>query len=151
MKKIKLTKGFNTLIDNEDFDYLNQWKWSAHIINKKYIYAERYENGKTIMLHNFLMKTPKGLVVDHIDHNGLNNQRSNLRNCTLKQNFLNRNPSSSTGYLGVYKNGKKFVAQKIINGKVKHLGRFSNPKDAALAYDEKAKEINGEFTNLNFK
>lgn len=151
MKEIKLRKNGSVLVDDEDFEWLNQWKWSLHKINKKYFYAERYSNHKTIPMHIFIMKTPKGMVVDHIDHNGLNNQKSNLRNCTIKENFLNRKPSSATGYLGVYKNGNKFIAQKIINGKVKHLGYFNDPKLAALEYDKKAKEISGKFANLNFK
>ena len=151
MKTIKLRGSGITLVDDEDYEYLNQWKWSLHKVNKKYYYAERYFNHKTIPMHKYLMKTPKGMVVDHIDHNGLNNQKSNLRNCTSKENFLNRKASSATGYLGVYKNGNKFIAQKIINGKVKHLGCFDDPKKAALEYDKKAREISGEFANLNFK
>jgi hypothetical protein len=151
MKEIKLRGGNVALVDDEDFEYLNKFKWSLHRTNKKYFYAERYVNLKTLSMHKFIMKTPKGMVVDHIDHNGLNNQKINLRNCLLQQNFLNRKASSSTGYLGVYKSGKKYIAQKIINGKVKHLGTFSDPKRAALEYDKMAKKINGEFANLNFK
>src|SRR3990167_10308366 len=102
MKEIKLTQGKITLVDDEDFEYINQWKW--HVIkNKKqtHFYAQRSENGKSIRMHRVIMKTPHNKDVDHIDHNGLNNQKNNLRNCTTQENIRNRTSYGKSSYLGV--------------------------------------------------
>ncbi len=92
MKKIKLTKSKFALVDDEDFDYLNQWKW--HYTGTGYAGRKIYPNGrydqKMLYLHRVIMQTPVGLDVDHIDHDRLNNQKSNLRNCTRTDNLKNR-------------------------------------------------------------
>jgi hypothetical protein len=100
------------------------------------------------------MKAPKDLVVDHIDHNGLNNTRANLRLCTLSQNQYNRRSAKhgSSKYKGVgyLKCGKVFTTQIAYGGKTYYLGRFKDEKEAARVYDEKAKEFFKDFACLNF-
>jgi hypothetical protein len=162
MKEIQLSKqGKNkgkyvALVDDEDYDYLNQWRWNAKKVGSSY-YAMSFVfiNGvqKNIRMHRVLMNTPKGMDVDHIDHNGLNNQKHNLRNCTKSQNSMNMSPHGVSGYLGVsIRTGTtKYFAQIKVNKKTLFLGMFDNPKEAAIIRDNAAKKYFGEFANLNFK
>ncbi len=155
MKKIHLTQGFVTLVDDEDFDYLNQFKWCAAKIGKNY-YASKGRCSNLIKMHRLITHAPKGLVVDHIDHNTLNNQKYNLRICTSGQNTANRTASGISKYLGVsvFQNGKfrgRISGYISSNKRRFSLGFFKTEIDAARAYDKKAKELHGEFANLNFK
>lgn len=163
MKKIALTQGNFALVDDEDFERLNKFKW--HYNKEKRAntgYARRHKSIKKdgkrkqiiVSMHTFIMNTPEGFEVDHKDSNGLNNQKSNLRVCKSAQNKKNYPPlkGSSSKYKGVrwHKASNRFVAEIFENGKQKHLGTFKNEIDAAKAYDEKAKEVHGEFAFLNF-
>jgi hypothetical protein len=172
MKEIPLTQGKVALVDDEDYEWLNQWKWFAFKGHKTY-YARRaiYIHGKQKMLHlhRIIMNTPDDMQVDHIDHNGLNNQKSNLRNCDFLQNRQNSSARGKSEYLGVsikkkistYKNingeikkyyyPNMFVSQITVNKRRTHLGYFNDKIEAAKAYDKAAKEYFGEFANLNFK
>jgi len=154
MKEIELTRGKVALVDDENFEYLNQWKWMARESGNNY-YAVRgvRKNRKlqNIAMHRIIMNTSNELQVDHIDHNGLNNQKSNLRNCTEIQNLRNRIPYGRSKYLGVSMEKLHFRARISINNKRVHLGSFQNEIDAAIAYDTKAKELYKEYANLNFK
>ena len=162
MKEIKLSqtgknKGkYVALVDDEDYEYLNQWKWHVNIESKT-IYVRRtiYENKiySSIAMHSQIMQPPSEMEIDHIDHNGLNNQKSNLRLCTRSQNAKNRTPRGASKYLGVYyeKRKRKYQAQININGVVVYLGRYVNEIDAAMAYDNAAKQYHLEFANLNFQ
>lgn len=155
-KVVGLTKGYETLVDDEDFDLVNSMPWYASIY-KNGVYAARnrpmvngIRNGQMFM-HTFLTGWA---LVDHIDRNGLNNQRSNLREATQTQNHTNsrkRSDKSST-YKGVYWNfrNRKWIADIRVNGKTTYLGSFVNPIDAALAYDEAARRIHKEFARVNF-
>ena len=156
MKEIILSKKFKALVDDECFELLNQWKWSASI-NKNKVYAERKStiNGisKKIKMHRLILgiKNPK-LVVDHIDGNGLNNQKCNLRICSIKENSCNRNVAKNkkqSKYLGVHLNYNKWYAQIRHNKKLINIGPFETDLDAAKAYNNKAIELHGEFANLN--
>lgn len=160
MKEIQLTQGKVALVDDEDFEYLNQWKWYV-LITKHTNYAVHHnKKGKVELMHREIMKTPKGMYTDHINHDGLDNRRCNLRVCTNGQNLANRTPRGTSKYLGVYfhtfnkgKKGKKYiycVSNIRVNGKTIALGYFKSEKEAALAYDEAAKKYHGEFANLNF-
>jgi hypothetical protein len=149
---------FKVLVDDEDFEELNQFKWGVQK-EKNTFYVKRMVwigNKRTsVKMHRFIMKLKEGnkLVVDHINHNGLDNQKSNLRVCTSLQNNWNATSAknSSSKYLGVswYRAGNKWHSQIRINGNVKHLGFFAKELDAAVAYDVAAIINRQEFVNLN--
>ena len=150
MKEIQLSKGKITLVDDEDYQYLNQWKWYSYKIGNSY-YSHAVIKYKTVIMHRLIMNCPTNLVIDHIDHDGLNNQKSNLRICTQRQNTVNRMPFGKSKYKGVYFDGNRIRAIINYNNKKRYLGSFKNEMDAAKAYDEAAKKHHGEFAYLNFK
>lgn len=162
MKRISLTQGQFALIDDSDFESLNRFKWQALKV-KNTFYAARtcscIFGGKrhTIRMHRQLMSTPFGTETDHRDHNGLNNQRSNLRICTRSQNQHNyqhdpkKKFSSRFKGVGWYKKYKKWQARICQNDKLIYLGYFDNEIEAAKAYDRKAIELFGDFAYLNFE
>lgn len=146
-----------TLVDDEDFEYLNQWKWVAQD-NKCTFYAKRtsYADKKkvSIWMHRLILGiTDKGVLSDHKDRDGLNNQKSNLRKATRSQNNANTNPkkNGTSKYIGVsfHKHSKKWHAAIQCNKKLTNLGYHIYEIDAAKAYNEAAKILHGEFANLN--
>jgi hypothetical protein len=155
-QQIKLTKGKFAIVDDADFEWLNQWQWQAHF-QRGLWYARRTEGKfpfrKTIPMHNQIKGTPKGMVTDHKDGNGLNNQRDNLRICTRLQNARNSRKSlqNTSGFKGVTynKESKKWRARITDNRKQFFLGSFNTPEEAGRAYDEAAKKYHGEFSQTN--
>lgn len=160
MKEIPLTQGKVALVDDEDYDFLMQWKWQAtktkctwyakRVSNNK----DKHKNGKrySILMHRVIMKAKLFYEVDHNpDHNGLNNQKHNLRIATRTQNKINTHKINSTGYRGVELNkySKKFSAHIRINGKLKHLGVFETAIEAAKAYNNAAVQYHDKFAILN--
>ena len=153
MKEIKLSQGKVALVDDEDFESLNQFKWSATKIGNTF-YAVRNirVDGKRTpqYMHGAIMK---GKGIDHRDGNGCNNQKSNLRFCTKSKNAMNMRKQENTSsiYKGVYFNkpARKWLASIGINGKPIHLGCFDSEIEAAKAYNAKAIEFFCEFANLN--
>lgn len=136
MKKIELSgkhKGIFALIDNDNFEYLNRWKWSLSING----YAIRASRGKATLMHRIVNNTPDGFQTDHRDRNKLNNQRANLKTVTAQQNNFNRGlqPNNTSGIEGVTwdKSKNKWMAQIQNNGKHIYLGRYKNIQGAFLA------------------
>ena len=150
MKKIALTQGQYALVDDEDYDYLMQWRWYAKYskgIKSSYVVSTTDK----LSMHRVIMGDPKGLVIDHINHNAIDNQRNNLRNCTPAQNTCNRRtPSNNTsGYKGVYWERGQWRARIVVNRKPKHLGYFHCKHEAAKAYNTAAKMYHGQYALLN--
>lgn len=164
MKEIKLTRGLVALVDDEDFDSLSQYKWYANKGKKTGYYARRIDTSKCkrtlVSMHRLVMNVQTSdYVVDHKNHNTLDNQKSNLRICTSSQNMCNRTSAkgSSSKYLGVSKTttvrGDKtyyyWKAEIRTKRKYLYLGLFKNETDAAKAYNDAAKKHYGEYANLN--
>lgn len=150
-KAIELTRGLCAIVDDDMYEYLNQWKWTA-LKNGKKFYAFRMERKKGILMHRVVNQTPDGMMADHIDGNGLNNQKSNLRSCTPSENTRNQLPREGR-YKGVVENngrGKRWRAQLWMNHKCIHLGYYEIAEEAARAYDRAAKKFFGQFACLNF-
>lgn len=154
MKEIKLTKGQYALVDDSDYEFLNQWKWySSHgyATRDSFIPTPHGKYKKQVVsMHRLLMGVigePK--LVDHIDRNPLNNQRSNLRLCTKSQNNANKGIESknTSGYKGVSwcSTAKMW---RVRCGK-KTIGRFHDIKKAAKVYNETATAMFGEFAYQN--
>lgn len=160
MKVIKLTQNKATLVDDEDYKWLSQWRW---YYNKHGNRAMRntcvneneqmcINNSTTIFMHREIMKCPKGKVVDHIDGNPLNNQKSNLRVCSQGENSRNRiKKFGNNRFKGVRwdKECKKWRAHIWIGYVNTYLGMFCNEIDAAVAYNEAAVKYHKEFAKLN--
>ena len=160
MKEIKLSQGKVALVDDADYEWLSQWKWSfAKDHTNRTGYAQRAEgkrpDRKIILMHREIMQTPSGMEVEHADLDGCNNQRYNLRNCTHAQNGMNGSvrKTNTSGFRGVSwnKGNKDWEARITISNKDFHLGCFDSPEDAARAYDQAAIRYFGEFANPNFK
>lgn len=142
-KEIPLTKGLVALVDDADFETVNQFKWHT-VTYKRNHYAQREIriNGRrtTLHLHTALMQPPHGFQVDHINGNGLDNRRCNMRIVSNQQNSFNHTKKKlgcTSQYRGVFwatRNGR-WLARITINGKGKHLGSFDCEEEAARAYD----------------
>jgi hypothetical protein len=151
IKYIPLSRGQFAIVDAADFDWLNQHTWFLKGGRAGIYYACRAECGKIIFMHREIMQTPPGLVVDHINHNPINNRRCNLRNCTLQENHRNRRlVRNKSGFVGVYPYGKKWRAMIHSGGKIVYQEVFDDKVEAAKARDRKAYELYGPFAYLNF-
>ena len=156
-KIIKVKSGnfdeVDVLVDDEDYDFLSSLKWII-VDTPRTMYVK---NGKIGYMHRYLKNINKSNVfIDHINHNGLDNRKSNLRTCTRSQNQRNKSSAlfSSSKFLGVSfcNRTKKWVALiRDENSKQRYIGRFINEIDAAKAYDIEAIKYHKEFANLNFK
>lgn len=154
--EVPLTRGHVALIDDEDAEQvLTVGRWCA-LVRRHTIYAMRRstrpDGGQTtIRLHNFLTGER---YVDHIDGDGLNNRRSNLRAADNQQNHRNRRKQTgmTSPYKGVHwsEHRQVWVAQIKVDRRGRHLGHFPTSELAAAAYDAAALDLFGEFARLNF-
>ena len=153
-KEVQLTKGFVALIDDDDFEEVNKYKWTASEVRKGKFYAVRsvYKNGvrKTQYLHRFIMGvTDKKIQVDHINCNTMDNRKNNLRTCNNSQNSMNKKPqkNNTSGKSGVSfdKTYNKWHARIKKDRKTIHLGYFTNLDDAIKARKQAEVKYFGEF------
>lgn len=153
-KEILLTQGKIALVDDGDYEYLMQWKWNAHKHRNTW-YAKYNKTFSSVKMHRLIMNAPAGVQVDHINGDGLDNRRENLRLCTHIENMHNsgKHKNNTSGFKGVHWNKQRQTYQVFImvNRKHKYVGSFSILEEAAHAYDEAAKEHYGEFARLNFQ
>jgi hypothetical protein len=152
LRTIALTHGKYAIVDAEDYDRLMKHKWTAYFGGARW-YAARTDKGKCILMHREIMHAPKGMTVDHIDHNSLNNAKFNLRLCTQGQNNCNCRPRGrSSKYKGVSwdKERNLWLSMACYKRVSVFVGRFEDEIEAAHASDLKHVELHGEFAYLNF-
>ncbi len=167
MKEIPLTLGYFAIVDDEDFDWLNQWGWYVNKHRNGVFYAHRqYRNPAIknkkghakqvyIAMHRIIMSVTKKVDIDHINHNGLDNRKANLRICTHSQNLQNqrrlKKNKSFSKYKGVRRTGQgKWKVEICYENTHIYLGCFACEVAAAKTYDKVASIIFGEFAHLNF-
>lgn len=157
-KEIKLTKGQVAIVDDEDYIKINQYKWCVYKkYNGKY-YAKRgikvNKKSKSILMHRQILDYPDTEEIDHINGNGLDNRKENIRICNRSQNKGNVNKYSNnlSGYKGVCwcKVKKRWRVTIQYIGKQTYLGYFDDIIEAAKIYDKKARELFGKFAKTNF-
>jgi hypothetical protein len=154
-REIQLSQGRVALVDDEDYEWLNQWKWhmsSTGYARRNTTKLDTLLGTAKIAMHRVILNAPEGSMVDHIDCNKLNNQRSNLRLCTVAQNNRNILPYGKSGLKGVEldKRTGRWRAYVSVNKKRIHIGVFDTPCEAGLAYDAAARSYFGEFARPNF-
>jgi hypothetical protein len=152
-----VVKCLKIIIDPEDLPIILGRNW--RLVRSKYQqgligYPKGGPKGQDEYLHRLIMNTPKGLDTDHIDGNHLDNRKSNLRVCTKAQNQHNRHRAHGLSkFKGVswHTKTKKWQARVALNGKRIHIGVFDSEIEAAKAYDQKARELYGDFARPNFE
>lgn len=157
MKQINLSQNKIAKVSDEDFDYLNQFSWYA-FFNKGAWYARRNAridgHAVKISMHREITSAKKNWEVDHINGDGLDNQRSNLRLCSHADNILNtRDRIGKSKYKGVYLenrlHGRPWKAQIGYRKKKISIGRYATEHEAAIAYNNVAKQLHKDFARLN--
>jgi len=152
MRLIALTQGQHAIVDDNDYDRINRFKWKL-VKDGKRSYAYREMGVTVIGMHQEVLGALLGRLIDHQDGNGLNNTRSNLRYATQSQNQANRtrgkSSKSSSRFKGVSLLPARWIARIKVNGKAIHLGTFTTEDAAARAYDAAAKLHFREFATLN--
>lgn len=151
MKTIILSQGKKAIVDNKDFNYLNQWKWYYGGRGYAIRHSEMIKGKRDkIYMHRVIMNNPKDKEIDHIDGNRINNQKSNLRICKRMENLHNQKvpKNNKSGYKGVcyLKNYKKWISYICVNNKNIYLGRFNNKIDAIESRKKADKLYYGDFS-----
>jgi hypothetical protein len=150
--RIALTQGYFAIVDADDYELLNGYKWHVKV-KRTGCYAYRSEGKTNIAMHRQILNAPQQLYCDHINHDGLDNRRCNLRLCTPQQNSFNKEPrpGCTSKYKGVYwsRGRKKWRAEIEHDGRKIHIGYYDYEFDAAIAYDDYAIMLFEEFAYLN--
>lgn len=171
MRYIRLTQNKKAIVDDIDYPLVSKLKWfyrksgktngkngyAQHVFHIKGSFDKktRKSKRKSLFMHNFIMQPLKEFQVDHINRNGLDNRRSNLRVGTISQNYANfpKKQNTKSKYRGVSfqqrKNGKQWQASTTVNGKSVYIGIYKTKGEAALAYNKAAKKFFGKFAQLN--
>ncbi len=157
MKQVRVSEVWFALVDDKDYDMVARYRWRLQRGGKN-VYAVAYIAGKTVFMHRLIMDAAKGTVIDHIDGDGLNNQRGNLRFCTRAQNFQNGRwrdtPGRTSKRKGVWRVKppcKRCYRTGITANMVyTNIGSFFTEEEAARAYDAAARVLHGEFARPNF-
>jgi hypothetical protein len=153
--EIPLTNGAFAIIDAEDYELVSKQKWHLkssdgrnYAVSSIYLGPKKY---KRIRMHRIIMNATTGTYVDHINGDGLDNRRENLRFSTLSQNSCNSkvHSNSGSGLKGVAYYRGRWMAQIQMLGKRKHLGSYLTKEEAARVYDKAALELHGEFARTN--
>jgi len=147
----------SVLIDDEDYEKIKDYTWFATKKNNDFYITHsmrsEYNLRSSIRLHRIIMNCPKNKMVDHINHDTLDNRKCNLRICTHSENIRNsrKRKNTSSIYKGVrfHKRDKKWIASITLNKNNLCLGYFNNEKLAGIAYNEAAIKYHGEFASLN--
>lgn len=156
-REIALASGERTLVSEEDYDLVSSLKWFRHwtkTTNTSYARAYGGKDQKQICMHRLILQAPSGIYVDHINHNGLDNRRENLRLATRGQNSGNARPRTNkiSKFKGVTwdRGSSRWRARIRSNNQLHCLGRYASEEAAAIAYDAAALKYFGEFAYLNF-
>ena len=147
MNRVKLTQGKYALVDDEDFEWLNQWKWCF-----SHGYAQTRSRGKKEYMHRMILGAPKHRFVDHINRDGLDNQRCNIRLCTVADNQHNRieNRNNTTGYKNIIRLGKKWRVGVMKDYK-SYTKVFENLGAAVLYRDRLIERLHGNFARTEIQ
>ena len=153
-KIINCTQGIQAIVDDEDYEWLNKFKWSiiSGYPRRRSKNTEPGGGGKSIMMHRMIMQPMSGFEVDHINGIRNDNRRCNLRLCTSHDNDCNkRKVRGVSKHKGVWfdKSSKKWYSEIKVNGKRIRLGSYDTEDEAGKVYNDSAIEYFGEFANLN--
>jgi hypothetical protein len=159
MREVPLTQGYNAIVDDEEYERVAVYNWAVEV-RPNTCYASsnlgQGRNAQRVRLHRFILTPPTDMQVDHINRNGLDCRKENMRLTDWTgngRNIIQPQGEGGTGYRGVYKHhySERWIARIRDNtGRKLHLGTFESPELAAVAYDEAALRYHGEFAVLNF-